>query len=94
VLQKLTYATVLYILGPLIVFTGLAMSPTIDTAFPWLLTVLGGRQAARTIHFVACFAFVGFILIHVVQVIVTGFFNNIRSMITGWFIVEHVKRHS
>ncbi len=94
VLQKLTYATVLFILGPLIVFTGLAMSPTIDTAFPWLLTVLGGRQAARTIHFVACFAFVGFILIHVVQVIVTGFFNNIRSMITGWFIVEHVKRHS
>ena len=89
VLQKLTYATVLFILGPLIVFTGLAMSPTIDTAFPWLLTVLGGRQAARTIHFVACFAFVGFILIHVSQVILTGFFNNIRSMVTGWFLVKH-----
>ena len=94
ILQKLAYAGILFIVAPLIVLTGLAMSPTIDTVFPWLLTVLGGRQAARTIHFVACFSFVGFILIHVFQVIVTGFFNNIRSMITGWFIVEHVKRHS
>lgn len=86
VLQKLAYATVVFAVAPLIVLTGLAMSPTIDTAFPWLLTVLGGRQAARSIHFVACCAFVGFILIHVFQVIVTGFFNNIRSMITGWFV--------
>lgn len=89
VLQKLAYATVLFLLGPLIMLTGLAMSPTIDTAFPWLLTILGGRQAARTIHFVACFSFVGFILIHVFQVIMTGSFNNIRSMITGWFTVKH-----
>jgi thiosulfate reductase cytochrome b subunit len=73
----------------MIVLTGLAMSPTIDTAFPWLLTVLGGRQAARTIHFITCFSFVGFIVIHVLQVILTGFFNNIRSMVTGWFIVKH-----
>ena len=92
VLQKLAYATVLFLLGPLIVLTGLAMSPTIDTAFPWLLTILGGRQAARTIHFVACFSFIGFILIHVFQVIMTGFFNNICSMITGWFAVKYVKR--
>ncbi len=89
VLQKLAYATVLFLLGPLIMLTGLAMSPTIDTAFPWLLTILGGRQAARTIHFVVCFSFVGFILTHVFQVIMTGFFNNIRSMITGWFTVKH-----
>ncbi|MBX3331251.1 MAG: cytochrome b/b6 domain-containing protein [Nitrospira sp.] len=89
VIQKLTYAGVLFIVAPLIVFTGLAMSPTIDTAFPWLLTVFGGRQAARTIHFIACFSFVGFIVIHIVQVIFTGFLNNIRSMITGWFIVKH-----
>ncbi len=88
VLQKLVYATVLFIVAPLIVLTGLAMSPTIDTAFPWLLTIFGGRQAARTIHFVACFSFVGFIVIHVVQVILTGFFNNIRSMVTGWFLVQ------
>ena len=89
VLQKLAYAGILFIVAPLIVLTGLAMSPTIDTAFPWLLTIFGGRQAARTIHFVACFSFVGFILIHVVQVILTGFFNNIRSMVTGWFTVTH-----
>lgn len=89
VLQKLTYTGILFIVAPLIVLTGLAMSPTIDTACPWLLTILGGRQAARTIHFVACFSFVGFITVHILQVILTGFLNNIRSMITGWFIVKH-----
>jgi thiosulfate reductase cytochrome b subunit len=89
VLQKLAYVGILFVVAPLIVLTGLAMSPTIDTAFPWLLTVLGGRQAARTIHFIACFSFVGFILFHVVQVILTGFYNNIRSMVTGWFTVTH-----
>ena len=88
VLQKLAYAGILFVVAPLIVLTGLAMSPTIDAAFPWLLTILGGRQTARTIHFVACFSFVGFIVIHVVQVILTGFFNNMRSMITGWFVVK------
>lgn len=89
VLQKLTYLGVLFGLAPLIVLTGLTMSPTIDTAFPWLLTIFGGRQAARTIHFIACFSFVAFIVIHVSQVILTGFFNNIRSMITGYFVVRH-----
>jgi Ni/Fe-hydrogenase b-type cytochrome subunit len=89
VLQKLAYVGILFVVAPLIVLTGLTMSPTIDTAFPWLLTVFGGRQAARTVHFIACFSFVGFIVIHVSQVILTGFFNNIRSMITGYFIVKH-----
>ena len=89
VLQKLAYLAVLCGLAPLIVLTGLTMSPTIDTAFPWLLTIFGGRQAARTIHFIACFSFVGFIVIHVGQVILTGLFNNIRSMVTGWFEVRH-----
>ena len=89
VIQKLTYAGILLVVAPLIVFTGLAMSPTIDTAFPWLLTVFGGRQAARTIHFIACFSFVGFIVIHIVQVMLTGFLNNIRSMVTGWFSIKH-----
>jgi len=89
VLQKLAYIGILFVVAPLIVLTGLTMSPTIDTAFPWLLTIFGGRQAARTIHFIACFIFVGFIVIHVAQVILTGFFNNIRSMVTGWFVVKH-----
>jgi thiosulfate reductase cytochrome b subunit len=89
VLQKLAYVVILFVLAPLIVLTGLAMSPTIDTAFPWLLTIFGGRQAARTIHFIACFSFVVFIVVHVVEVILTGFFNNMRSMVTGWFVVKH-----
>jgi len=89
VFQKLAYASILFVVAPLIVLTGLTMSPTIDTAFPWLLTIFGGRQAARTIHFLACFSFVGFIVIHVLQVILTGFLNNIRSMVTGWFVVKH-----
>lgn len=89
VLQKLAYISVIFGLAPLIVLTGLTMSPTIDTAFPWLLTVFGGRQSARTIHFIACFSFVGFIAIHVLQVILSGFFNNIRSMVTGYFVVKH-----
>ncbi len=89
VLQKLAYLVILFVVAPLIILTGLTMSPTIDTAFPWLLTIFGGRQAARTIHFIACFSFVGFIVVHVVEVILTGFFNNIRSMVTGWFVVKH-----
>lgn len=89
VLQKLAYVGVIFGLAPLIVLTGLTMSPTIDAAFPWLLSIFGGRQAARTIHFIACFSFVGFIVIHISQVILTGFFNNIRSMITGYFVVPH-----
>ena len=89
VLQKLAYVGVLFVVAPLIILTGLTMSPTLNTAFPWLLTIFGGRQAARTIHFIACFSFVGFIVIHVLQVILTGFFNNIRSMVTGWFVVKH-----
>ncbi|HJT22271.1 MAG TPA: cytochrome b/b6 domain-containing protein [Nitrospira sp.] len=89
VLQKLAYLAVIFLLAPLIVLTGLAMSPTIDAAFPWLLSLFGGRQAARTIHFLACFSFVGFIVVHLLQVILTGLFNNLRSMITGYFAVKH-----
>jgi thiosulfate reductase cytochrome b subunit len=85
VLQKLAYAAVILVFGPLIVLTGLTMSPTIDAAAPWLLDLFGGRQSARTLHFLACFAFVGFIVIHVSQVILTGLVNNFRSMITGWY---------
>ncbi|MEX5217465.1 MAG: cytochrome b/b6 domain-containing protein [Nitrospira sp.] len=88
VLQKLAYLGVLFGLGPLIVLTGLAMSPTLDTAFPWLLTIFGGRQSARTIHFIVCVSFVAFIVIHVGQVMLTGFVNNTRSMITGWFVIK------
>lgn len=89
VLQKIAYLLMLSGVAPLIVLTGLALSPTIDAAVPWLLTVFGGRQGARTIHFLACVVVVGFTVIHVVQVMLTGFVNNLRSMITGWFVVKH-----
>ena len=98
VLQKIAYTGVIFGLGPLIVLTGLAMSPAIDAAFPGLLTLFGGRQSARTIHFLACFAFIGFVVIHLFQVIVTGLWNNLRSMVTGWYTIPengeaHEKTH-
>jgi thiosulfate reductase cytochrome b subunit len=88
VLQKLSYLAVLFGLAPLIVATGLAMSPAMDAAVPWLPGLFGGRQSARTVHFVACFAFVGFVAGHLFMVVVTGLWNNLRSMITGWYRVQ------
>ena len=94
VLQKISYTGVVFGLGPLIVLTGLSMSPMIDAAFPGLLALFGGRQSARTIHFLACFAFIGFVVIHLSQVLLTGFWNNLRSMVTGWYAVaEHGAGH-
>ena len=88
VLQKLAYLFVLVVFAPVILLTGLGMSPMIDAAFPWLLPLLGGRQGARTLHFISCFSFVGFVAVHVLQVVMTGFVNNMRSMITGWFAIK------
>jgi thiosulfate reductase cytochrome b subunit len=85
VMQKLAYIGVIFGLGPLIVLTGLTMSPAIDAAFPGLLSLFGGRQSARTIHFLACWGFIGFVAVHVLMVMTTGLRNNLRSMITGWF---------
>lgn len=87
VLQKIAYTGVVFGLGPLIVLTGLSMSPMIDAAFPGLLALFGGRQSARTIHFLACFAFIAFVVIHLSQVLLTGVWNNLRSMVTGWYAV-------
>ncbi len=85
VLQKLSYLGVIFGLAPLIVATGLAMSPALDATVPWLPGLFGGRQAARTVHFVACFAFVGFVAGHLFMVTLTGLWNNTRSIITGWY---------
>jgi thiosulfate reductase cytochrome b subunit len=87
-LQKTTYFIVLCILGPLIVLTGLTMSPTMDSAFPFLLEMFGGRQSARTIHFIVAFSFVAFVIVHVVMVVLSGTWNNLRSMITGRYAIE------
>jgi thiosulfate reductase cytochrome b subunit len=93
VLQKLAYSGVLFGLVPLVVLTGLSMSPAIDAAYPWLPALFGGRQSARTIHFLVCWAFVGFIGVHVLMVATTGLLKNIRSMITGWFWIHTEESH-
>lgn len=87
-LQRLSYFFVLCILGPLIVLTGLTMSPTMDSAFPFLLWVFGGRQSARTIHFIVAFSFVGFFIVHMAALIASAPINGLRSMITGYFAIE------
>ena len=87
-LQKLAYCFVIFVLGPLIVLTGLTMSPTMDAAFPILPWIFGGRQSARTIHFLCAFSFLGFFLIHIAMVVLSGTWNNVRSMITGWYAIR------
>lgn len=84
-LQKITYAIVLLIMFPLMVATGLTMSPAMDAFAPWLLDVFGGRQTARTIHFIIMALLVGFVMIHLAMVLAAGPFNEMRSMITGWY---------
>lgn len=88
VLQKLSYLAVVFLFGPLMILTGLTMSPWIDSVFPQLLTVFDGRQSARTIHFLVAFGFVLFVIVHLVMVILVGPINHIRAMITGRLKVE------
>jgi len=87
-LQKLTYFIVLFVIAPLIVATGLTMSPTLDSAFPFLPWLFGGRQTARTIHFIAAFSLLAFFVVHLVMVVLSGTLNNLRSMITGRYAIE------
>lgn len=84
-LQKMSYLGVIFVLIPLIVLTGLNMSPTWNAIAPWLLDVFGGRQSSRSIHFIVAFLLAGFIALHLVLVVLAGPFNEIRSMITGKF---------
>lgn len=91
-LQKLTYLFVIFILLPVMIATGLTMSPGFDAFAPWLLDVFGGRQSARTLHFITATALVAFVVVHVVMVLVSGVFNNMRSMITGLYVI-HVEDH-
>ena len=83
VLQRLTYLFVIFVLFPLVIWTGLAMSPAIASAFPASITVLGGQQSARTIHFFVSVFLSLFFFVHVVMVAVAGFRNRMRAMITG-----------
>jgi len=86
VLQKLSYLIVALVLLPLMLLTGLAMSPGMDAAFPLLM--LGGRQSARTIHFITASGIVIFVAVHVFMVLISGVWNNLRSMITGRYAIE------
>lgn len=86
-LQKLAYLGVIFVLAPLMLGTGLTMSPGMDAAFPWLLDLFGGRQSARTLHFLTATLIVVFILVHLIMVLLAGPLNELRSMITGRFVV-------
>jgi thiosulfate reductase cytochrome b subunit len=85
VLQKLAYSGVFFVLFPLIVLTGLTMSPGMDAAWPWLVELFGGRQTARTIHFSVMVLLVLFFVVHIIMVFAAGPINELRSMITGWY---------
>jgi thiosulfate reductase cytochrome b subunit len=83
VLQRTTYLIVIFILFPVIIWTGLAMSPAFVSAFPATVNVLGGQQSARTLHFFVTLALVFFLFVHVVMVCISGFKSRMRAMITG-----------
>lgn len=91
VLQKLAYLSVV-VAFPILVLAGLTMSPAMDSAFPWLLALFHGRQSARTVHFVLAACLVAFVVVHLVMVLVSGVFNNMRSMITGRYRIEEDAR--
>jgi thiosulfate reductase cytochrome b subunit len=88
VLQKLAYLVVVFGLLPVMVLTGLTMSPAVTAAMPFLFDIFGGRQSARTIHFLVANALVLFVLVHVLMVFWAGIFNSMRSMITGRYAIR------
>jgi thiosulfate reductase cytochrome b subunit len=83
ILQRLSYSTVVFVLFPLMIWTGLGMSPAATSVFPFLATSFGGQQSARTIHFFATCVLVLFSIMHVALVWQTGFKRRMRAMITG-----------
>lgn len=88
VLQKLAYASVLFVALPLMILTGLAMSPSLNATAPWLLDLFAGRQTARTIHFLMMVGLIGFFVVHMVMILAAGPINELRSIITGWYRID------
>jgi thiosulfate reductase cytochrome b subunit len=84
-LQKLTYLGVIFMLAPMMLLTGLTLSPGMDAAVPWLVDLFGGRQSARTLHFLTAMLIAAFIIVHLLMVLLAGPVNELRSMITGRF---------
>ena len=87
IFQKLSYIGILFVALPLLIFTGLALSPGMDAAWPLLIDVFGGRQSARSIHFIMMALVTGFVVVHLTLVILADAVNEVRSMITGWWTV-------
>ncbi|MHA7818665.1 MAG: cytochrome b/b6 domain-containing protein [Erythrobacter sp.] len=81
--QKIVYGIVLGVLLPLMVFTGLAISPGFEPAAPWLVDVLGGRQSARSLHFIAAWGLFGFVTLHLAMVMLSNPIKQVGAMITG-----------
>lgn len=90
-LQKMAYTGVFFILTPIIILSGMAMSPQLNVAFHWLPAMFGGRQSARSFHFILTFLFALFTFGHVFMVFTTDLFNNMRSMVTGWYVEKRLK---
>jgi len=88
VLQKLTYLVVVFGLLPVMVLSGLTMSPAVTAAAPVLFDLFGGRQSARTIHFITANLLVLFVLVHIILVLLSGAFNRIRAMVTGRYVIR------
>ena len=86
-LQKLAYLAAIAAF-PLPILAGLTMSPAMDAAFPWLLDLFGGRQSARAVHFLLASFLVGFLLVHLAMVVLSGPINNLASMVTGRYRIE------
>ena len=87
-LQKLAYLTVIFLLLPTMILSGLTMSPAVTAALPTLFDLFGGRQSARTIHFLVANLLVLFLLVHVFEAVLAGLFNGMRSMITGRYVIK------
>jgi thiosulfate reductase cytochrome b subunit len=94
VLQKIAYFAVIFIVIPVLILAGLTMSPGLNSVFPWLLDLFGGRQSARSVHFIAATLILLFVFVHVLMVIVSGLWNNMRSMITGRYRIDEEVQHA
>ena len=88
--QRMAYAAVIFVLFPLVIWTGLALSPAFNSAFPWFVDVLGGRQSARTLHFFVSGFLVIFLVVHVTMVALGGFWSRTRTMITGRMVLRRI----
>ena len=84
-LQKLAYGGVMFVLFPLIILTGLCMSPGLNAVLPWLPELFGGRQSARTLHFIVMVLLAGFFVIHMAMILLAGPLNELRSIVTGYY---------